>query len=250
MNGEQKPQGSDAQPEWQNKPADNPPSLSEPAQRPVAIPPIEPRDVITPTPSPSALPQPASLPMGPAEELASQGFYHADDGDDADFDSPEVFSQSDTSSDVVIDWVSSGDQLQSRSAAWRIRMSLISIMAGAVIYLITRDYVSSGSVVVVGLLFGILGSRKPPALQYKLDKHGIAIGQRPYSYAEFRAFSISEDPQSPSINFVPLKRFAPMLSVHYEPQQADAIVDLIAQHLPMEEHHHDAFDSIINRVKF
>jgi hypothetical protein len=149
-----------------------------------------------------------------------------------------------------MEWTASGDAILQRVAGWRARMTVASLVIGVLVYLLTRDLISAGSVAFVGLLFGFLGGRKPSALHYVLDRHGIAIGRRAYSYDEFRAFIINKEKAGVSLSLVPLKRFLPMLSVECDPALLDRIVELLADHLPMETPHNDAFDRIINRVNF
>lgn len=239
----------------QDKPADNPPSLSEPSQRRVITPLALTK---SPVEQPAIYNRADSVPINPAiavpadsEQQAADSFYHPeDDNIPVDAALPDADNSGDTMADDAVEWVSTGDELQSRSSAWRMRMLLISAGAGAVIYLITRDFVSAGSVVFVGLLFGFLGARKPPALQYRLDNHGIIIGRKQYSYNDFRAFSVVEEAQAITINLVPLKRFLPVLSIFCDPKLHDEVVAKLGLHLPMELHKRDAFDSIISRVKF
>jgi hypothetical protein len=251
MNGDQTPQTPESG--RQHKPVDNPPSLSEPTQRRLDTPsPIKDSPQVAAAPP---APQAAKL-QGDDETVsavtestdAAGSFYHPDDSGQAE--TGAVLSAANGDPDETVEWEASGDALRSETAAWRIRMTAMSLVASAVIYLIGRDIISAGSVAVVGLLFAFLGSRKPPSLQYKLDRTGITIGQKHYTYNEFRAFSIVDDLRSPSINIVPLKRFLPLLSIHYDPQQRDKIVGVLADHLPLEMRRRDAFDSIINRVKF
>lgn len=261
MNGDQKPQAPETETEWLHKTADNPPSLSEPSQPQVTIAPAQPPQAAVAAPIQPAAVAPLAAPSTPEKPQEESIAEDPDDGDDPEEvigfyhpDSEALYAESlgiaSPKPDKAIEWVSSGDELQARSSAWRIRMILLSVVAAAIIYAITRDVVSSGAVVIAGILFGFLGARKPPAIQYKLDSHGFSIGPRVYSYREFRAFSVADDIVPPSINIVPLKRFSPMLSIHFDVQHHDEIVDILAQHLPLEEHRHDAFDSIITRIKF
>lgn len=255
MNGDQLPQtpvvGRQPKPD---KPVDNPPSLSEPSRRRPETPaPIEDEGRSTAT-TPLAsekvvLENSATTPVVDEPSDSAADFYPPEDSQ-LDDGVGLVSPPAEDSPEGVVEWVSSGEELRSATAAWRIRMTLISLVASGVIYLISRDLISAGSVAVVGLLFAFLGSRKPPSLQYRLDHTGITIGQKRYMYGEFRAFSVIDDARSPTIAIVPLKRFLPLLSVHYDPQQRDKIVEILADHLPLEMRRRDAFDSIINRIKF
>ena len=235
---------------------DQPPSLSEPTQPPAVIPPVPPRKTSTDLPSQplpaatahatepvaqasdslAAFNTPASVSDVPVED----GFYKSDQ---------DVYEQPQEDLGAV-EWVSSGEELQSRSATWRVKMSLLSAVAGVVVYALTRDLISSGAVVFVGVIFGLMGARKPPALSYRIDRNGITVGEKAYSYREFRAFSLVDNNGSQSINLMPLKRFLPVLAVHYDLQRRAEITDILGQHLPLEEHRRDAFDSIITLIKF
>jgi len=259
MNGDQKTQAPETETEWLHRTANNPPSLSEPSQPQAAIPPIQPRKEPIVQPQQQIV-QPAAVNIAPSttvapalnqaveegplvfdETSAEGGFYNPD---------PPRPGSALVIEPEAIEWVSSGEDLQAKSAGWRIKMTLLSVVAGIVIYAFTRDIFSSGAIVAVGILFGMLGARKPPSLSYRVDKNGITIGPKLYSYREFRAFSIAEDHGAQSINLAPLKRFYPMLAIHYDLSRRDEIVDVLGQHLPLEEHRRDAFDSIINSIRF
>lgn len=243
MSGEQRSNTPESD---QHKPAENPPSLSEPSRR---------RQPIPALPEQISADQAAS--RAPAIEEASsavdstsggESFYRPDDMPDVT--TAGYSEQSQFDDEKVIEWVSSGEELRARAVAWRVRMTFLSLLASGIVYLITRDIFSAGSVGAVGLLFGLLGSRKPPSLSYMLSSRGVQIGRRQYGYNEFRAFMVDDDVQASSINLIPLKRFLPLLSLHCDPKQRDEIVEMLAAHLPMEMYRRDAIDSIVNRVKF
>lgn len=252
MNGDQKTTTPES--EWQHKPVDTPASLSEPSQRrsvPTLVESSQSRDA---TKAPEGTQPIGAIDHSPAssgfeaEGVDDENFYHPED--DASLEVAATPDAPPATSEKAVEWISSGDELRLRASAWRIRMTLLSLGAAAIIYGVTRDIVSAGSVGVVGLLFGLLGSRKPPSLAYTLDNRGITIGQKHYTYDEFRAFTVTDDTMPPSINLVPLKRFLPLLAVHYDPKRRDEIVDILAAHLPLEVYKRDAIDSIINKVKF
>lgn len=234
----------------QNLPTpDNPPSLSEPPQRRAVIPPVPARQQEPVIYNRTSGTIPAGVGTEPDRDQvpATDHFYHPDD-DSTQFDAQP--DKDPSTPDEAVEWISSGDELQSRSSTWLMRMLAVSAVAGAVVFLITRDLVSTGSVVIVGLLFGFLGARKPPALQYRIDRHGIVIGRKQYRYNEFRAFSVADDRQALTVNLVPLKRFLPVLSIFCDPKLHDKIIAVLGEHLPMEVHKRDALDSIISRAKF
>ena len=243
MNGDQQPESRGAG--LSDRPVDNPPSLSEPVSRTSGV---APSPMVSKFADSSVM---TNKPESPGEtavsDESSDSFYNPEGDGDASFAKPAHDTQDST--DQVIEWVSSGEDLQAKAAAWRVRMIAIALIAGAVIFALTRDFASTGIVIFAGLLFGFIGARKPPATQYHVDRHGITIGQRQFAYSDFRAFSLVNDPHVPTISIVPLKRFAPLLSIRCDPQQIDRIVAVMSSHLPLEAARHDAIDSIVNRIK-
>jgi hypothetical protein len=53
-----------------------------------------------------------------------------------------------------------------------------------------------------------------------------------------------------SVNFLPLKRFMPIVSAYFAPQDEDKIANTIGEHLPMEEHKIDSIDRLAQRLRF
>jgi hypothetical protein len=87
-------------------------------------------------------------------------------------------------------------------------------------------------------------------LEYRVDNEGIEIAGKFYSYGEFKSFSIMPEGAFSSIMLVPLRRFAPPLSIYYDPADEEKFVSVVAQHLPLEEHQHDMIDHLARRIRF
>jgi len=210
--------------------------------------------------------------VAPSVLPAETGFYRADQGDDPSLSTTDV-SQADTNlplntpipalppsghahkesdhgeAPASVSWTTGDAPSHVHSSAWRMRMMILSILLGAVIFLVTRDWVSSGAVVVAGMLFGVLGSRRPPSLSYQIGPQGIAIGRKQFAYNEFRAFSVFEDQSSSSVELIPLKRFMPIVLLHIDQMQKDQTIEALANYLPMQPHRQDFMDGIASRIK-
>jgi hypothetical protein len=116
--------------------------------------------------------------------------------------------------------------------------------------LIAHDIISVVVILVAAFAFGMLGSRKPRQQQYGLSAGGLDIGQRHYGYDEFRSFSVAHEGAFSSIVLMPLKRFAPLMTIYYAPEDEDKIVDLISVNLPFEDRKPDPIDNLMSRVRF
>jgi len=273
MDGNQKqPAAGQAQPVTtpaQTPSAYNPPSLQEPGTMMPSLPNVAPATVtpapVAPTPAPvqesapvasaqvSVSPQQttseAAVPsaeVSPAPAPVETGsFYHAGSDDEADMaasQAPSPYQEAEP-----VEWVSGNESFRAHAGNWRLKMSLVAIIGGALVFLVTRSYSSAGAVVVVGVLFGVLGARPPRPINYRLDGRGISVGSRQFSYAEFRAFSVSDT--SPTVNLVPLKRFAPIMVLRLDPTVAADVVKALSSHLPMETPRQDAVDSLVSRLR-
>ena len=118
-------------------------------------------------------------------------------------------------------------------------------MVTGLVYLITRDIVSSGIVVFAGLLFGIAAARQPRQIEYQLYDRGVRIGARYLQFAGFRSFSVVPEGVFSSIIFMPMKRFSPLTTIYFDPKDEARIVDLLSNSLPFEDYRHDAVDQLM-----
>ncbi len=149
-----------------------------------------------------------------------------------------------------VEWSASEFVAHNKDASWYAILGLGAVAFAAVIYFFTHDTTSAAIIVLVALLLGISGARKPRVLQYRVNGSGLAIGNKFYSYAEFKSFSVMQEGAFSSIMFLPLKRFMPPLSIYYEPKDEDNIVEVLAYYLPMEARSHDMIDGLIRRIRF
>lgn len=152
--------------------------------------------------------------------------------------------------DVDLQWVASEPPHGHKDATWYGVFVLAAIVLSALVYLFTRDIVSTGVVIVaiVGLIF--FASRQLADEECALDAEYLHVGQKAYNLQEFKAFSIDESPATPSVTLLPLKRLMPAITVHFPPEYGQAIVDHVGAYLPHEPHKTDAIDSFLRRIRF
>jgi hypothetical protein len=104
--------------------------------------------------------------------------------------------------------------------------------------------------VIVTVLFGVFAARKPRTLNYALDDAGIHIGQKFYSYGDFKSFSVLDEGGLNAIWLMPLKRFMPSLTIYYAPNDEDKIMRVLSSFLPFEDRDHDMVDRLMRKVRF
>ncbi len=161
---------------------------------------------------------------------------------------PAPNTQSDTGS---VSWTASEFIEHQKTAGWYAGLVFGSLILAGVVYLITSgDRVSTATVVVVAAIFGVFAARKPRELQYSIDDSGIRIGEKTYPYAGFRSFSIVQEEGIESIRFMPLKRFMPVISIYFAPEDGQKIVDALSKFLPVEHKQLDPVDKLMHRLRF
>jgi hypothetical protein len=149
-----------------------------------------------------------------------------------------------------LSWSAAEFHVHEKSVSWYMLLALATIAIGGILYLWTRSIVTLFVVVIGGGTIGIFGTHRPSELEYVLDRTGIRIGSKHYMYDEFRLFIVTPQSVSPEVTLVPTKRFMPSLSVRYTPENEEAVLNILADHLPFEERRLDLIDSLMQRIRF
>jgi hypothetical protein len=137
-----------------------------------------------------------------------------------------------------------------KNFAWYTLFALASLVLAALIFFLTKSIVSTSVVIVGALLLAYYSAKMPKEIPYAMNNRGITVGQRNYTYENFRSFSVVQEGTARSIVFMPQKRFALMLSIYYQVKDEEIIVGLLSTVLPMTEFSHDAVDRLMHRIRF
>lgn len=229
-----------------------PPSpIIAPAQptTPVALPQTptaQPEVVSSNNPVPLPLPgpaQPPSLSSLPSFEPASSN-------------TPQTLFQSNDAAQAVpgfnnsVDWTASEFIAHHKTALWYVQVMSASLILASLIFLFTKDKVTTASIVVIAAVFCLYATRKPQILEYRLDSDGLTIRSKLYHYDQFRSFALLKDGVLPSIMLVPLRRFMPLMTIYYDPQDEADIAGILASHLPMDQRQLDIIDRFMQKIHF
>jgi hypothetical protein len=152
--------------------------------------------------------------------------------------------------DAPISWTASEFIAHEKKANWYGMLALCAFGLAALILLLTRDFISAIIVIFGAVLFGIYADRKPRQLPYQLSHHGLRIGSRHFELQQFRSFSVVQEGAFSSIVLMPLKRFAPITTIYYPPEDEDQIIDVLSTQLPYAEHSHDFIERLMHRIRF
>lgn len=199
-------------------------------------------------------------PESPAPSPATPGWEYKPNGDSTPPPAPQqqftpqpeqqpaapVARQTENS----VSWSASEFVAHQKTGGWYVMLLLAGIVVAGLVYLLTRDFVSAGTIVVVGVILGVFAARKPRTLQYQLDSRGIHIGNKSYPYSDFKSFSMIDEGPFNSIALTPLKRFMPNISIYFEPNDEEHITRVLSSYLPFEEGKKDAIDKLMHKIRF
>jgi hypothetical protein len=212
-------------------PAPSVPTPVETATMPAPVVPDEPASV-APTDTPSTVSEPET--QVPVADLPAQD-------DDASSGSPDK---------RFIAWTASEFIAHEKTSTWFMSLAGVATVLTVLIFVITRSVISSAAVIVGALLFGVYGAREPRELDYRLDESGLSAGDKHFPYSHFRSFTIIEDGAFRCIDFMPLKRFSPMITVYFHPDDEGMIVAMLGDYLPHQERQQDLVESLMRHVRF
>lgn len=151
---------------------------------------------------------------------------------------------------TTLSWKASEYIAHHKSPGWYTALGFAALVGAYGLWLFTKDLISPGVLVFGAIILGAYSGRQPRQQQFQLDQTGLTIGAKYYPYHDFRSFSIIAEGAFSSIMFMPLKRFASAVSIYYSPQDEAAIITLLGDRLPSEDHGHDLIDRFMNRIRF
>lgn len=149
-----------------------------------------------------------------------------------------------------ISWTASEFIAHHKTPGWYLLAMVGAVMAAVIIWFITKDVVSPLVIIVMGAIVATFAARQPRQLSYQLDPHGLTIGNRSFTFGDFRSFSVVPDGAFSSIVFAPLKRFGVLTTIYYDPQDEEHIVDILSQYLPHEVRQPDPLEQLMRRLRF
>lgn len=152
--------------------------------------------------------------------------------------------------DIAITWTASEYIDHTRGASWYLALTGGTAVLSAAVYLLTKDYFASGVIVFMAVILGIFSTHKPKQVTYELSSSGLKAAERNYPYNLFKSFTVIRENALCSLNFIPIKRFMPTLSVYFDPAEEKKIVELLGGHLPYEEGGLDAIELLSRHLRF
>ncbi|MBW3568759.1 hypothetical protein KY385_01370 [Candidatus Parcubacteria bacterium] len=149
-----------------------------------------------------------------------------------------------------VNWTASEFVSNHKDAKWHAGYLTVLIIALILIYAFTRDVISVVVISIMGILLLVLANHKPRQLPYEVNNKGIGIGNKFHTYEQFKSFSLSTEEAVGCINFMPLHRFTPEISIYFPPDEGDKILDIISRHIPNDQTQEKKVDRMFKKIRF
>lgn len=153
-------------------------------------------------------------------------------------------------SDETITWQASEFIDNEKPVGWFMLLGIGTVLVCGLMFLLTRSIFSSAIIALAALTFGIVAKQKPRNLNYALLPNALQVGDKNYSYDDFKTFSVAEEGAMPSIVLKPIKRFMPDLTIYFPLEEGEKIFDVLATHIPHEEHQPDSVDRLMRKIRY
>jgi hypothetical protein len=148
-----------------------------------------------------------------------------------------------------VDWEASEYIHHHKNPLWFVGLAAVAVLVfGVSVFLQAWTFAALVVVMVAAIVF--FAVRPPRSLHYKLSAKGLQIDEHFYGFGDFRSFGVVQDGGLFSIVLLPVKRFMPALTVYFEQQDGERIVDILGAHLPMEQMKQDSIDRWMRNLRF
>lgn len=217
---------------------------------------VQPAQPTVAPPQPAAASQPEIKP--PEEDVDSQNPEPVDSqelqDDIADTESDNDLEQPEddvpAATHQPVSWLGSEYIHHEKTSKWFLALIAIAIVAAALAFLITRDFITSGMILFCAFIFGVFSRREPKQIQYSVSDDGITIDQKTFNYKQFKSFAVAQEGAIDNIILRPVQRFDTYKTIYCAPEQLDEIVEIMSSHMALDDHEPDVVDKLMLKVRF
>jgi hypothetical protein len=136
-----------------------------------------------------------------------------------------------------------------KGTLWFVIFGIVVIVAIALAIFLMQSVTFAVLVPVMAAALIVYSRRPPRVLDYTLSRQGLHINDRLISFTEFKGFGVIHVDDEYSVMLIPTKRFKPGVYVYFPEETGEAIVDMLAARLPMQELHMDLVDRVIRKLR-
>ena len=147
-----------------------------------------------------------------------------------------------------VSWEAEEYITKKHDAIWYIGLFVVTV-ALSVLAIFFKGWTFLALIIMSVITILVYSLRPPRKIKYTLDNDGLTEEGRKHPYEEFRAFGIVQEDKHYSAVLIPKKRLSIQVKVYFPKGSGEEIVDLLGNHLPMEEIKPDFLDKIVNFLR-
>lgn len=151
---------------------------------------------------------------------------------------------------AALSWQASEFVHHEKDGMWFLALIGVATVLLLLDIFLIRSWTFGALIVVMTVAIMVVARRPPRTINYALSTHGLQIDEKQFNLHDFRAFGVVQENAFYSIRLIPNKRFMPMVSVFFPPEQGEEIVDVFGQALPMENIKRDPIDKLVEKIRF
>jgi hypothetical protein len=177
--------------------------------------------------------------------------YQPEDAGAQDAQAPaEQRTKAELPDETPVTWVAREYIHIDKGVWWYVIFITVALALIAADIFLLKSYTFSVLVVVMMVALIIYIRRPPRDIQYTLSgNQGLYVGERLYHLTDFKSCWLIKDGDNNSIMLIPVKRFAPGVSVYFPEEAGEKIVDILGQRLPMETLKLDMIDILVRKLR-
>ncbi len=136
-----------------------------------------------------------------------------------------------------------------KPVGWYIGFGMFFIVLIAVA-LFTKQYLTVGLFVVMGVAVLIYANRPPRILQYQISNYGVYVGDKKYLFDSLDVYYETNDYGQTVLELVPNTRFGTLVSLPPAEHQLEQLEQTLGQMLPKVENRDNFVDTLFRKLRF
>ena len=148
-----------------------------------------------------------------------------------------------------LSWTAPEGLQEERGFIWYSWFIVITVALVAIAIFVFKSTTFAVLIPVMALSIILLISKPPRMIHYSINHEGILVGDQFHLFSEFRGFGVIAEHRQPSVLLLPVKRFAPGLTLYFSETDGEKIVDMLGNRLPMQQIKPDAIEKLLRMIK-
>jgi len=146
-------------------------------------------------------------------------------------------------------WQATEGVSAARGGIWYIAFAIVVIGLMSLAIFAFKSVTFAVLLLVMAVAVIVLSNKPPRIINYAISPKGVYVIDKLHDFSEFRAFGVSQETGYHSIILLPVKRFSPGLTLYFNEQDGERIVDLLGARLPLQEVKPDSLEKFIRLIK-